>query len=113
MFVNGILYEDNIVVSILKRVDPFGVTGFFKEALGPGLRAFEIQTGYMEFPDIEEILKEAGIDEKTIFYGIEDIVTKNIIWRIFSGIKRLTPNFVQFHKLPPYKLHGVMTRVEL
>jgi KUP system potassium uptake protein len=113
MLVNGIVYEENIIVTIVKRVDPYGVIGFFKEDIGPGLRVFEIQTGYMEFPDIEEILKEAGIDEKTIFYGIEDIVTGNIIWRIFSSIKRLTPNFVQFHKLPPHKLHGVMTRVEL
>jgi KUP system potassium uptake protein len=113
MLVNGIIYEENIIVTIVKRVDPYGVIGFFKEDIGPGLRVFEIQTGYMEFPDIEEILKEAGIDEKTIFYGIEDIATGNIIWRIFSSIKRLTPNFVQFHKLPSHKLHGVMTRVEL
>ncbi len=113
MFVNSIVYEDNIIVSIVKRVDPFGVTGFFTQDLAPGLRVFEIQVGYMEIPDIEEILKEAGIDEKTIFYGIEDIVTENIIWRIFSSIKRLTPNFVQFYKLPSHKLHGVMTRIEL
>jgi KUP system potassium uptake protein len=113
MLVNGIVYEENIIVTIVKRVDPFGVVGFFKDDIGPGLRVFEIQTGYMEFPDIEELLKEAGIDEKTIFYGIEDIVTGNIFWRIFSSIKRLTPNFVQFYKLPSHKLHGVMTRVEL
>jgi KUP system potassium uptake protein len=113
MLVNGIIYEENIIVTILKRVDPYGVIGFFKQDIGPGLRVFEIQIGYMEFPDIEEILKEAGIDEKTIFYGIEDIVTGNVIWRIFSSIKRLTPNFVQFHKLPSHKLHGVMTRVKL
>jgi KUP system potassium uptake protein len=113
MFVNSIIYDDNIIVSIVKRVDPFGVTGFFNQDLAPGLRVFEIQVGYMEFPDIEDILKEGGIDEKTIFYGIEDIVTGNIIWRIFSSIKRLTPNFVQFYKLPSHKLHGVMTRVEL
>jgi len=89
------------------------VTGFFKEDLGYGLRVFEIQVGYMEIPDIEEILSEAGIVEKTIFYGIEDIVTENILWKIFSIIKKLTPNFVQFYKLPPHKLHGVMTRVEM
>jgi len=69
--------------------------------------------GYMEIPDIEEILREAGIDEKTIFYGLEDIVTENVIWKIFSVIKRLTPAFVQFYKLPSFKLHGVMTRVEM
>jgi KUP system potassium uptake protein len=113
MFINNILYEENILVTIIKRDDPFGVTGFFKEDLGNGLRIFEIQTGYMEVPDVEEILKEAGIDEKTIFYGLEDIVTENLIWKIFSIIKRLNPTVVQFYKLPSHKLHGVMTRVEI
>lgn len=113
MFKNNILYEDNIIVSIVKREDPFGVTGFFKGELAPGLRAFEIQMGYMEVPDVEEILREAGIQEKTIFYGVEDILPSNIIWQIFSVIKRLTPNIVQFYKLPYNKLHGVVTRVEI
>jgi KUP system potassium uptake protein len=113
MFVNNILYEENIIVSIIKREDPFGVMGYFKRELSHGLRIFEIQVGYMEVPDIEEILKEAGIDEKTIFYGLEDIVTGNMIWKTFSIIKRLTPAFVQFYKLPSYKLHGVMTRIEM
>ncbi len=113
IFVNKILYQYNIIVTIIKREDPFGVTGFFKEDLAPGLRVFEIQTGYMEMPDIEEILKEAGIEEDTIFYGLEDIVTSNPLWKIFSIIKRLNPAFVQFYKLPSHKLHGVMTRVEI
>jgi len=113
MFKNNIIYEDNIVVSIVKREDPFGVTGFFKEDLAPGLRTFEIQTGYMEVPDVEEILREAGIQEKTIFYGVEDILPSNIIWQVFAVIKRLTPNIVQFYKLPYNKLHGVVTRIEL
>jgi KUP system potassium uptake protein len=113
MFKNNIIYEDNIIVSIVKREDPFGITGFFKEDIAPGLRSFEIQMGYMEVPDVEEILREAGIHEKTIFYGVEDIIPTNIIWQIFSIMKRLTPNIVQFYKLPANKLHGVVTRVEL
>ena len=113
MFKNNIIYEDNIIVSIVKREDPFGITGFFKEDIAPGLRSFEIQMGYMEVPDVEEILREAGIHEKTIFYGVEDIIPTNIVWQIFSVMKRLTPNIVQFYKLPANKLHGVVTRVEL
>jgi len=113
MFINNILYENNILVTIIKRDDPFGITGFFREDLGNGLRVFEIQTGYMEVPDIEEILREAGIEENTIFYGLEDIVTEHPVWKIFSIIKRLNPTFVQFYKLPAHKLHGVMTRVEM
>lgn len=113
MFKNNIVYEDNIIVSVVKRSDPFGVTGFFKEPLAPGLRTFEIQAGYMEVIDVEKILREAGIREKTIFYGVEDIMARNILWKVFSIIKKLTPNIVQFYDLPANKLHGVVTRVEM
>lgn len=111
MFTNNIIYEDNIIVSIVKCDNPFGVIGYFKDKLADGLRIFEIQLGYMEVIDVEEILKEAGIDEKAIFYGVEDIITPNFIWKIFAIIKKLTPTFVQFYKLPPNKLHGVITQV--
>ena len=92
---------------------PSAPPGSLRRSLAPGLRSFEIQTGYMEVPDVEEILREAGIQEKTIFYGVEDILPSNIIWQFFSIIKRLTPNIVQFYKLPYNKLHGVVTRVEM
>jgi KUP system potassium uptake protein len=113
MFMNNIIYEDNIIVSITTLDEPFGVESHFKDELAPGLRSFEIQMGYMEVVDIEQLLKEAGINEKGIFYGLEEIATRNIIWKIFSMIKRLAPPFVQFHDLPPNKLHGVVTRIEL
>jgi len=113
MFKNNIIYDDNIIVSIVRRDDPFGVTGYFKEEIAPGLRSFEIQMGYMEIPDVEEILRGADIKEKTIFYGVEDITATNICWQAFSIIKKLTPNIVQFFKLPANKLHGVVTRVEM
>jgi KUP system potassium uptake protein len=113
MFENNIIYEDNIIVSMIKLDNPFGVTSSFKETLADGLRIFEIRMGYMEVMDVEKILKESGIDEKTIFYGLEDIVTENIIWKFYSTIKKLTPPFVQFYKLPPHKLHGVLSRIEM
>jgi KUP system potassium uptake protein len=113
MFKNGIIYEDNIIVSIIKHDEPFGAEGFFKEDLAPGLRVFEIHVGYMTVPDVEAILRQAEIREKTIFYGVEDIMPSNFIWGVFSIIKRLTPNIVQFYKLPYNRLHGVVTRVEL
>jgi KUP system potassium uptake protein len=113
MFMNNIIYEDNIIVSITTVDKPFGVRSFFKEDLAPGLRAFEIQMGYMELVDVEQLLKGAGINEKSIFYGLEEITTRNIFWKIFSMIKRLAPPFVQFQDLPPNKLHGVVTRIEL
>lgn len=113
MFYHGILYEDNIFVSIIKRDDPFGVTGFFKENLVKGLRVFEIQMGYMEVVDIEEILREAGVEERSVFYGVEEITTNNPIWKAFYFIKRNTSTFIRFYRFPPKKLHGVITKVEL
>jgi KUP system potassium uptake protein len=113
MFNNNIIYYDNIIVSLIKTENPYGVSGSFKSHLAVGLRVFEIYMGYMEVVDVEQILRENEIDEKTIFYGLEDIVSDNIIWRIYSIIKRLTPAFVQFYKLPPHKLHGIITRVEM
>ncbi len=113
MFRNNIIYEDNILISIVTRDDPFGVTGAFTADLAPGLRRFVIRMGYMEVVDVESILKDAGIQEKTIFYGLEEITTDNLFWRLFSVVKRLTPPFVQFYDLPPDKLHGVVQRIEM
>ncbi len=112
MFYHGIIYEDNIFLSIIIRPDPFGVTGYFKENLCQGIRVFEIEMGYMEFVNIEEILRENGIDERAIFYGLEDIVAKGH-WKLFAFIKRITPAFISFFRLPSRKLHGVLTRIEM
>ncbi len=109
---SNIIYENNIFISLLRTDAPFGVKTM-RHHLAEGLDAFEIKAGYMEVIDLEKILKKNDIIEKVIFYGIEDISTKNIIWRIFSTIKKQAPNFVQFHKLPAAKLQGVVTRVEM
>jgi len=113
MFKNNIIYEDNIIVSIIRTDKPFGIAHSFADELAPGLRSFEIRIGYMEVVDVESLLKEAGINEKTIFYGLEEITTSNIVWKMFSVIKRLTPTFLIFYKMPTNKLHGVITRVEM
>ncbi len=113
MFTNNIVYDDNIIVSIIRTEQPFGVTWGVTREITPGLSIFEIYLGYMEIVDIGKILREAEIDEKTIFYGMEDIITTNVIWRIFAALKRLSPSVLQFYKLPSDKIHGVVTRVEM
>jgi KUP system potassium uptake protein len=110
---SNIIYERNVFISIIRTDEPFGIQAELRPCIGPGLDAFEIRAGYMEMTDIERLLKENGITEKVIFYGIEEISTNNPIWRVFSTIKKLTPNFVQFNKLPASKLQGVVTRVEM
>jgi KUP system potassium uptake protein len=110
---SNIIYERNVLISILRTDEPFGVESAHTPGMGPGLDGFEIQAGYMEVIDIEKIIREHGIQEKVIFYGIEDISTTNPVWKFFALLKKLTPNFVQFNKLPTAKLQGVVTRVEM
>lgn len=112
MFYHGIIYEDNIFLSVFIRPDPYGVTGYFKENLCTGIRVFEIQMGYMEVVNIEEILRENAIDERAIFYGLEEIIARGP-WKIFAFLKRITPTFISFFRLPSRKLHGVLTRIEM
>jgi len=113
IFRSNIIYERNILISINRTDEPFGLNVNFNQDLGPGLEYFEVVAGYREMLDIEGLIKEYGITEKVIFYGVEDIVTRNPIWRVFSLIKRIAPNFVQFSKLPPSRLQGIVTRVEM
>ncbi len=113
IFRSNIIYERNILISITRTSEPFGVAAELKQDLGPGLEALDIHAGYREILDIERLFKEHGIQEKVIFYGVEDIVTRNPVWQLFSLIKRVTPNFVQFNKLPPSRLQGIVTRVEM
>ena len=113
IFRSNIIYERNILISINRTDEPFGLNVNFNQDLGSGLEYFEVVAGYREMLDIEGLIKEYGITEKVIFYGVEDIVTHNPVWRVFSLIKRIAPNFVQFSKLPPSRLQGIVTRVEM
>ena len=110
---SNIIYERNVFISIVRTDEPFGLVSELKTGIASGLDAFEIKAGYMEHLEIETLLAENGIKEKVIFYGVEDISTPNPIWKLFATIKRQTPNFVQFNKLPASRLQGVVTRVEM
>lgn len=110
---SNIVYERNVLISIVRTDEPFGVHAALTKGIGTGLDGFVIRSGYMEIFDIEQLLKTHDINEKVIFYGIEDIATANPVWKVFSVLKKLTPNFVQFNKVPAAKLQGVITRVEM
>jgi KUP system potassium uptake protein len=110
---SNIIYENNVFISITRTDEPFGVDTLYQPNFASGLHFFFIKAGYMAIVNIERLLKENGIQEKIIFYGTEEITTHNPAWKIFSLIKKLSPNFVQFHRLPARKLHGVVTRVEM
>jgi KUP system potassium uptake protein len=109
----NIIYERNILVSIITTDNPYGVSVSRSEINPKGLSGLEVHTGYMEILNLGEILKTEGINEKVIFYGVEDIITPNFIYKIFSLLKKITPPFVRFYKLPYNKLHGVVTRLDI
>jgi KUP system potassium uptake protein len=112
MFVNNILYEDNIFIHINKTAEAYGISYEFSD-IAPGLRLFKVNVGYMQVFSMEKIFISAGIKEKVIFYGVEHIETGNFFWNIFAKIKKLTPSFISFYNLPSYKVHGVVTQVSM
>jgi KUP system potassium uptake protein len=106
---------------MLGAVNPLYIVQFFAENWIAGFfilsQVVLCATGgealFADIGHLGRILREAGTDEKVIFYGMEEIVSDNVIWKIFYAIKRLSPSFVLYKKLPPEKIHGVVTRVEL
>lgn len=112
MFINNIIYTDNIFIQINKTNDAFGLH-YDLSKVSEGLSILKIDVGYMEMFRLENVLKVLDIEEKAIFYGVEDIETSNFFWHIFSIIKKVTPTFVSFYKLPVNKIHGVVTQVKL
>jgi KUP system potassium uptake protein len=92
---------------------PFGVQKLYVPDITEGLSGLEIQVGYLEKLDIPKILRELDINEKVMFYGVDDIHTRKPHFKLFSFIKRVSSNFVQFLELPYQKLHGVVTKIEI
>ncbi len=113
MFNQGIIYERNVFLSLIKKDEPFGIEYGFEKELLEGLDLFKIEFGYMEFVDVEKILNTAGINEKVIFYGVEDIITNNIFWNVYAITKKVAPSFDKFYNFPINKIHGVITRIHL
>jgi len=110
---SNIVYQKNVLVSITRTDNPYGIESEYVENLANGLHGLTISLGYMEIVDLPSIIKKHEINEKVIFYGVEDIVTSNFMLKLYSFFKKLTPNFVQFYKLPYRKIHGVVTRIEI
>ncbi|MEG8946240.1 KUP/HAK/KT family potassium transporter [Rosettibacter firmus] len=110
---SNIIYEHNILISIATMDKPFGMQKLFEPEITEGLSGLEVQIGYQEKVDVMKVLKELQIEPKVMFYGVDDVHTKKATLKIFSLIKRITPNFVQFLDLPYQKLHGVITRIEI
>lgn len=112
MFENGIIYDRNIIVSVKVSNEPLGL---FSELsmLSDGLELLIVHMGYMEILNMEALLRAKNINERTIFYGDEEIVSKKVYWKIYAFLKDLSPNFVSFYNFPHEKLIGVSRRAEI
>ncbi|WP_295054777.1 KUP/HAK/KT family potassium transporter [Sulfuricurvum sp.] len=112
MFQNGIIYDYNIIVIIKTTHEPHGITTHLTP-LGEALDLLVIRPGYMEKLNVEKLLRERNINERSIFYGDEEIVSDNIFWKMYSLIKDLSPSFVSFYNFPHEKLIGVARRAKI
>lgn len=113
MFDNGIIYENNVMLSISRTYEPLGLECHYEKSPVEGIQMFTVTAGYMEVVDVDAILGEAGIKSRAIFYGVEDIMTRSPLWKIYAVIKKMAPPFVQFYKLPLQSVHGVISRIVL
>ncbi len=113
MLRSNIIYERNILVSIATTDDPYGVRIEKVDNITTGLSGVKIEKGYLEVIDIHQLLKDNGVTEKIIFYGVDDILAKRPLLKLYAIMKKLSPPFVHFYHLPYNKLHGVMTRIEI
>jgi KUP system potassium uptake protein len=109
----GIIYEKNILVSINNSDKPYGIEFSEMKEFTKGLYGADIKIGYMEVPDLPELFKKYGFNEKVIFYGVDDIKTNKLSHKIYAFIKRATPSFANYYNFPYNKLHGVVTRHEI
>lgn len=112
MFQNGIIYDKNIIVKIKPTYEPLGIRNELT-SLAQGLDLLVVHVGYMEVFNMEEILKEQGINERTIFYGDEEIISSHFAWKFYAFIKDMSPSFVSFYNFPEEKLIGVSRRIEI
>ena len=110
---SGIVYEKNILFAVKTSDVPYGIKFSEMNEFSKGLFGLSVSVGYMQIPDLPSLFKEYGINEKVIFYGVDDIKTKKIFYRIYALIKKVTPSFASFYNFPYNKLHGVVTRHEL
>lgn len=110
---HGIVYEENIFLSLNKLEQPFGISTKFKSDLNSHIRHIVIEYGYQEIVNVDQELRKLKVNERVIFYGVDNIYSHNIVWKLFGLIKRIFSNFADFYKLPPQKVHGVVVRIEI
>ncbi len=110
---HGILYEQDVFLSLKKLEKPFGINVTFCEDLDLHIKHVVIEYGYQEIVNLDKELKKLNINERVIFYGVDNIYSHGLVWKLFGLIKKVSPNFADFYRLLPQKVHGVVVRIEI
>lgn len=113
MIKHGIIYEENVFLSLKKLDQPFGIKSYIAGEICPGIKHAIVEYGYQEIVNVEQELRNLDINERVVFYGVDNVYSENLIWKLFGLIKRIFSNFADFYKLPPQKVHGVVVRIEI
>ncbi|OGU65559.1 MAG: potassium transporter Kup, partial [Ignavibacteria bacterium RBG_16_36_9] len=96
---SGIIYEKNILFAVETADVPYGINFSEMKEYTKGLYGLSVSVGYLQIPDLLKLFKTQGISEKVIFYGVDDIKTKKIFYKIYAFIKKVTPSFASFYNL--------------
>ncbi|MFN4219295.1 MAG: KUP/HAK/KT family potassium transporter [bacterium] len=110
-----IIYEKNILLSINITDKPYKIEYHLKnlEDKHKSLYYLEIKSGYLEIINIPEILDKLNIQPTTVFYGQENINSRNIFVKFYSLLKKISPTIVDFYNFPLSKTIGITTNLEI
>jgi KUP system potassium uptake protein len=98
--ISGIIYEKNILFAVKAADVPYGINFSDLKEYTKGLYGLSVTVGNLEVPDLLKLFKLQGFSEKVIFYGVSDIKTGKLFYRMYAFIKKITPSFASFYNLP-------------
>lgn len=113
MFQNKIIYDDNLFVKVFHNSAPYGISVSFPEATAAGVRFMQIEAGYRQVVNLSEIFESYQLEPVVIFYGCEDVSSRNPLWKVYGFLRRICPSWVQYYHANPAISHGVVATVQL
>lgn len=109
---NNIFYEENIILSIIKKTDPFGIEVNLSEEKAEGLRTYIINAGYLELLNVNDILTKSNITPNIIYYGSIDIESEHVMWKLFGFIRNVGESLVKFYMFPTAQTKQIVTKID-
>jgi KUP system potassium uptake protein len=109
-----IIYEKIIFLSIKNSSLPYGIKDNLLEInKETQIYLLEVEVGYLEVLNIQDILSKYNLKPVVIFYGQENIVTSSLSMKIYSFLRKVAPTIVDFYNFPISKTIGINTNITL